>query len=158
MITLLARIIVCAVLAPLFASISLLAAADAKPATLDPSVAKQIDAVFVQWDNTRSPGAVIAVSRHGKVIFTRGYGMSNLENDIPLSPDSIFHVASISKQFTAACVQLLAAEGKLSWTDDIRRLGEEGYQRLEAMLAAELVRTGAIHISKSGGMFRAVKS
>ena len=121
MITLLARIIVCAVLAPLFASISLLAAADAKPATLDPSVAKQIDAVFVQWDNTRSPGAVIAVSRHGMVIFTRGYGMSNLETDIPLSPDSIFHVASISKQFTAACVQLLAAEGKLSWTDDIRR-------------------------------------
>lgn len=119
--TLLARLLVFGLLAPLSASLSLLAAAETKPAALDPSVVKQIDAVFAPWDNTRSPGAVIAVSRHGKVIFARGYGMSNLEHDIPLSPDSIFHVASISKQFTAACVQLLAGEGKLAWSDDIRR-------------------------------------
>jgi CubicO group peptidase (beta-lactamase class C family) len=82
---------------------------------------KEIDAVFAKWDNTRSPGCAVAVSRSGQIVFARGYGMSNLEHDVPITPDSIFHVASISKQFTAACVQLLALDGKLSWTDDVRR-------------------------------------
>ena len=88
---------------------------------LDPAVVKEIDAVFAKWDNTRSPGCAVAVSRSGQIVFARGYGMSNLEHDVPITPDSIFHVASISKQFTAACVQLLALDGKLSWTDDVRR-------------------------------------
>ena len=82
---------------------------------------KQIDAIFAQWDNTRSPGAAVAVSRGGQVIFARGYGMADLQHDVPITPDSIFHVASISKQFTTACVQLLAQDGKLSWADDVRR-------------------------------------
>ena len=90
-------------------------------ARLDDSVVKQIDGVFTEWDNTRSPGCVVGVSRGGQVVFARGYGMSNLEHDVPNTPDSIFHVASISKQFTAAAVALLVADGKLSWSDDIRR-------------------------------------
>lgn len=97
-----------------------LAAAESDGA-LSPAMIKQIDAVFAPWDNTRSPGCALAVSRGGRVIFTRGYGMANLEHDVPITPDSIFHVASISKQFTTACVGLLAAEGKLAWQDDIRR-------------------------------------
>jgi CubicO group peptidase (beta-lactamase class C family) len=59
--------------------------------------------------------------KDGKIIYTRGYGMSNLEYSIAISPSSIFHVASISKQFTAAAIQRLALEGKLSLTDDIRK-------------------------------------
>ena len=51
----------------------------------------------------------------------RGYGAANLEYDIPITPSSVFHVASISKQFTAMAVALLAADGGLSWDDDIRR-------------------------------------
>jgi CubicO group peptidase (beta-lactamase class C family) len=99
-----------------------LAAAPAGPtALLDAATIKRIDAVFAPWDNTRSPGAVVAISRHGQVVFARGYGMSDLQHDILLTPDSIFHVASISKQFTTAAVQLLAEDGKLAWTDDIRR-------------------------------------
>lgn len=90
-------------------------------AGLDDAVVKQIDGVFAQWDNTRSPGCVVGVSRGGQVVFARGYGMSNLEHDVPNTPNSIFHVASISKQFTAAAVALLVADGKLSWSDDIRR-------------------------------------
>ncbi|MBC7367897.1 MAG: beta-lactamase family protein [Undibacterium sp.] len=115
------RLLACASLALFPASFSRVAAAETKTAALDPAIIRQIDAVFAGWDNTRSPGATIAVSRHGQVVFARGYGMSNLEHDVPLTPGSIFHVASISKQFTAAAVQLLAADGKLSWSDDIRR-------------------------------------
>jgi len=88
---------------------------------LNAAIVKQIDQAFSAWDNTRTPGAAIAVSRSGKVVFARGYGMSNLEHDVPITPDSIFHIASISKQFTTACVALLAAEGKVSWSDDVRK-------------------------------------
>ena len=103
-------------------SLPLLAAeATHSPAQLDAAVVKQIDGVFAEWDNTRSPGCVVGVSRGGQVVFARGYGMSNLEYDVPNTPDSILNIASISKQFTAAAVALLVADGKLSWSDDIRR-------------------------------------
>ncbi len=116
-----ARFAAGAALALAFVSSHLLGASSGPEAPLAPDVIQRIDAVFAPWDNTRSPGAVIAVSRHGQLIFARGYGMSDLQHDIPLTPDSIFHVASISKQFTTAAVQLLAEDGKLAWTDDIRR-------------------------------------
>ncbi len=103
-------------------SLPLLAAeATHSAARLDDAVVKRIDGVFAEWDNTRSPGCVVGVSRGGQVVFARGYGMSNLEHDVPNTPESIFHIASISKQFTAAAIALLVADGKLSWSDDIRR-------------------------------------
>jgi CubicO group peptidase (beta-lactamase class C family) len=85
------------------------------------SLAKKIDAVFSEWDKTNSPGCALAVLKDGKVIYTRGYGMSNMEYSIAITPASIFHVASISKQFAAASIQRLALEGKLSLTDDVRK-------------------------------------
>jgi CubicO group peptidase (beta-lactamase class C family) len=85
------------------------------------SLAKRIDRVFSEWDKTNSPGCSIAVVKKGKVVYTRGYGMSNLEYSIAITPASIFHVASLSKQFTAAAIQRLAQEGKLSLNDDIRK-------------------------------------
>ena len=93
-------------------SLPLLAAeATHSAARLDDAVVKQIDGVFAEWDNTRSPGCVVGVSRGGQVVFARGYGMSNLEYDVPNTPDSILNIASISKQFTAAAVALLVADG-----------------------------------------------
>lgn len=85
------------------------------------SLAKKIDHVFSEWDKTNSPGCSLAVLKDGKVIYTHGYGMSNLEYGIAISPASVFHVASISKQFTAAAIQRLALEGKLSLNDDVRK-------------------------------------
>ncbi|HVU99508.1 MAG TPA: serine hydrolase domain-containing protein [Puia sp.] len=85
------------------------------------SLAKRIDRVFSEWDKTNSPGCALAVVKNGKVVYTRGYGMSNMEYSIAITPASIFHVASISKQFTAACIQRLALEGKLSLHDDVRK-------------------------------------
>jgi CubicO group peptidase (beta-lactamase class C family) len=85
------------------------------------SLAKKIDRVFSEWDKTNSPGCALAVLKDGKLIYTRGYGMSNMEYAIAITPASIFHVASISKQFTAAAIQRLALEGKLSLNDDVRK-------------------------------------
>lgn len=83
---------------------------------------KKIDAVFEEYDKTNSPGCALAIVKDGKIIYERGYGMSNLEYNIAISPSiSIFHIASISKQFTAAAIVKLSLEGKLSLNDDIRK-------------------------------------
>ena len=63
----------------------------------------------------------MAVIRTGSLAYAQGYGSANLEYGIPISPASVFHVASVSKQFTAMAVALLAADGQLTWDDDIRR-------------------------------------
>ncbi|HEX5166195.1 MAG TPA: serine hydrolase domain-containing protein [Thermomicrobiales bacterium] len=82
---------------------------------------QDIDAVFADWDRDDSPGCALAVVREGEIAYARGYGMSNLEHGVPITPGSIFHVASISKQFTDMCIALLASEGALSLDDDIRQ-------------------------------------
>lgn len=92
--------------------------------TSDQLTAEQISAIdklFAQWDSSESPGAALAVIKDGEIVYERGYGMSNLEHGIPITPDSIFHIASMSKQFTATCVAMLAADGLLSLDDDVRR-------------------------------------
>lgn len=81
----------------------------------------RVDSVFAEYDNTRSPGCVLGVIRDGRFVFRRGYGMANLEHGIPNSPSTVFRIGSTSKQFTAAAIVLLAAQGKLSLDDDIRR-------------------------------------
>jgi CubicO group peptidase (beta-lactamase class C family) len=91
------------------------------PAPLDAETAGRVDAIFAPWSSTASPGCALGVSRHGTVVYARGYGMANLEHDAAISPDSIFHVASISKQFAAFSVALLAADGTLSLDDEVRK-------------------------------------
>jgi CubicO group peptidase (beta-lactamase class C family) len=89
--------------------------------SLDAETRRRIDAAFAAWDTTASPGCAVGISRAGTVVYARGYGMANLESDAAVSPDSIFHVASISKQFTAFSAALLAADGKLSLDDEVRK-------------------------------------
>ena len=83
--------------------------------------ADAVDKVFAPWDKTTSPGMVVAVIRDGEIIFQRGYGMANLEHDVPISPDTVFYIASTSKQFTAACIALLVRQGKISLDDEVRK-------------------------------------
>ncbi|WP_426749697.1 serine hydrolase domain-containing protein [Myxococcus sp. Y35] len=81
----------------------------------------RVDAVFAPWSGKATPGCAVGISRDGVLDYARGYGMANLEYDVPITPQSIFHLASISKQFTAFSIGLLAQEGKLALTDDIRK-------------------------------------
>ena len=84
------------------------------------SITEQVDQVFAAWDKPDSPGCALAVMRDGEIVYKRGYGMANLEHDVPITPATIFHVASVSKQFTAFAIALLAAEGKVSLDDEVR--------------------------------------
>lgn len=85
------------------------------------SLSKKVDAIFAEYDKTNSPGCALAILKDGKIIYKRGYGMSNMEYNIAITPTSIFHIASISKQFTAAAIVRLSLEGKLSLDEDIRK-------------------------------------
>jgi CubicO group peptidase (beta-lactamase class C family) len=81
----------------------------------------RVDKLFERWDKPDSPGCALAVVKDGSILHKRGYGSANLEYGIPNTPSTIFHVASVSKQFTAMAVTLLAHEGKLSLDDDVRK-------------------------------------
>ena len=90
-------------------------------AQLSDSLNKRIDSIFADYDKINSPGCALAILKDGKIVYKKGYGISNLDYNIAISPSSIFHVASLSKQFTAAAIVLLSLQGKLSLTDDIRK-------------------------------------
>ena len=89
--------------------------------TADEHRAKRVDEVFQRMDTTVSPGCALSVIRDGRIIYERGYGMADLDHNVPITPNSVFHVASMSKQFTAASILLLAREGKLSLDDPVRK-------------------------------------
>lgn len=78
---------------------------------------EQVDAIFAGWSDASGPGASVAVTRNGRVIYSQGYGSAQLEYAIPITPATVFHVASVSKQFTAFAVALLARDGLLGWDD-----------------------------------------
>jgi CubicO group peptidase (beta-lactamase class C family) len=81
----------------------------------------KVDALFKRWDRVDSPGAALGVFKDGRIVYARGYGTANLEYNIPITPQTVFRVGSVSKQFTAMCIALLAEQGKLSLDDDIRK-------------------------------------
>lgn len=76
--------------------------------------AAAVDSIFAEWDKTETPGASLGIIQDGKLIYAKGYGLANMEYDIPNSPTSVFRIGSTSKQFTAACIVLLGQQGKLS--------------------------------------------
>jgi CubicO group peptidase (beta-lactamase class C family) len=80
-----------------------------------------VDAVFAIWNTPGSPGCALAVAQDGAPVYSRGYGFANLDYDIPITPQTVFDVASITKQFNAASLTMLAQEGKLSLDDNVRK-------------------------------------
>lgn len=80
-----------------------------------------VDRVFDRFQATGSPGCAVAVSRDGRVLLSRAYGLAHLEHGVPNTPDTRFEVGSVSKQFTAAAALLLAQQGKLSLDDPVRK-------------------------------------
>ena len=63
------------------------------------------------------PGAALAIARHGRIVYARGFGYADVEKHQPVEPDSLFRIASISKPFTAAAILQLKERGKLSLDD-----------------------------------------
>ena len=85
------------------------------------TIEQRVDKLFEEWDNPASPGAAVAVVRDGMVVYRKGFGSAQLEYGVPITPSTVFHVASVSKQFPAFAVSMLEREGKLSVDDDIRK-------------------------------------
>lgn len=97
-------------------------AAAAAPATgVPPALAARTDSVFAGWDRTNSPGCALAVVKDGRIVYSRGYGMASLELGVPISPRTVFDLGSVSKQFTATCVHLLARDGRVNLDDPVRK-------------------------------------
>ena len=108
-----------AISAGLLITIALLVAAPAFLAAEETT--DKVDKLFATWDKTTTPGAALAVIKDGKIIYERGYGMAKLEDGIVNTPDKVFDIGSVSKQFTATCVAMLIREGKVGLDDDIRK-------------------------------------
>lgn len=108
----------------LFAACSLTAATSL--AQKDASeLQRKVDQVFAPFDKPDSPGCALGVVRDGEFIYKKGYGMASLELGVPVTPESVFYMGSVSKQFTAASVVLAAEQGFLSLDDDIRKFVPE---------------------------------
>lgn len=80
-----------------------------------------IDNVFAEWNTPNTPGASLGIIKDGVLIYAKGYGLANMEYDIPNSPSSVFRIGSTSKQFTAACIVLLAEQGKLDLDNSLNQ-------------------------------------
>jgi CubicO group peptidase (beta-lactamase class C family) len=103
----------------------------------------QVDALFAQRVEPQAPGCSVAVFRDGEIIHSRGYGMADLAHGIANTPSTVFHVASVSKQFASAAVVLLAQDGRLSLDDSVRKYVPE----LPALAAPITVRQLLNHTS-----------
>lgn len=86
---------------------------------IDGGTARRIDNVFATYAHRGSPGFALGLIHDGRLVFSRGYGDANLDNRIPITSHTSFHLASVSKQFTAAAVALLVLDGKLSMEDPV---------------------------------------
>ena len=87
--------------------------------TLSSQKIEALDAIFSDFEGR--PGVAVGIYHAGEVLFGRGYGLANLDEEIPITTETLFETASVSKQFTAACIYLLEMEGKLSLDDPIQR-------------------------------------
>lgn len=81
---------------------------------------EKIDLLFKEFTRKDTPGCVLGIVKDGVLQYKKGYGIANLEYDIPISSQTVFCVASNSKQFTGMCIALLEEDGQLHLDDDIR--------------------------------------
>jgi CubicO group peptidase (beta-lactamase class C family) len=81
---------------------------------------RTVDALFSDLTKPGSPGCAVGIYRGGRIIYAKGYGLANVEESVPITPETVFDVGSIAKQFTAASILLLERQGKLHLDDDVR--------------------------------------
>jgi CubicO group peptidase (beta-lactamase class C family) len=85
------------------------------------SLAERIDAAIAPYYRSDAPGATVIVVKDGKTVLRKAYGMADIASKRPLTPDTALRIGSITKQFTATAILMLAEEGKLSLDDDITK-------------------------------------
>ena len=120
------------------AAIVVAASAAAGQSTLADSVLHQVDAVFARY-TPETPGCALGVFANGHMVLEKGYGSANLEYGIPFTPTTPTIMGSVSKQFTAAAIALLAEQGRISLDDDVRKYVPELPDYGKRITVAELV-------------------
>jgi CubicO group peptidase (beta-lactamase class C family) len=84
------------------------------------SLSARVDSLFAPWNRPDAPGAAVLVIRDGTVLHRRGYGSANLEHQVPITPTSVFDIASVSKQFCGMAIAMLVEAGTISLDDEVR--------------------------------------
>lgn len=90
-------------------------------APTDRAVEKSLDSLIKSQFKAREPGIVVLAARKGKVIYRKAFGSANMELNVPLKPDMVFRIGSITKQFTAIGILQLAEQGKLQLSDSVQQ-------------------------------------
>lgn len=85
------------------------------------SLALKIDAIFKKYEGKDRPGCAVGIIKNNQLVFKKGYGMANLEYDIPNTSTSVFDIASVSKQFAGYAIAKLLVEKKIALDDDIHQ-------------------------------------
>jgi len=114
--------------------------AHAQDATrLDAAAASEIDRLFAKYAGVDRPGYAVGVIERGKLAYAKGFGSANLDHGVPIAPDSVFNVASLSKQFTAGCVGLLIMRGRLGLESEVREFIPEFPERFGSVQIQHLI-------------------
>ena len=85
------------------------------------ALSAKVDQLFSIVDPRIAPGCAVAVIKDGRIVHKKGYGLADLDHDVPITPSTVFQVGSLSKQFTATAILLLAQDGKLSLDDEVKK-------------------------------------
>ncbi|RRB02041.1 serine hydrolase [Larkinella rosea] len=85
------------------------------------STERLVDNLFQKWVGNQTPGCAVGIVRGDQLVYAKGFGLANLENKVPITPNSLFYMCSVSKQFTGYAIALLVQAGKINLTDDCRR-------------------------------------
>jgi len=85
----------------------------------------EVDELCSPWKRDDAPGVAVAVFRNGQIILNKGYGLANLDSKKPIAPNTVWDFASITKEFTAMGIMILAERGKLSYDDSLSKFFPE---------------------------------
>jgi len=80
----------------------------------------KIDELFLEWNKPDTPGIALGVIKNGELVYSKGYGVADLEHDVPITPSSVFYMASVSKQFITMGILLLEEQGKIDLDGEIQ--------------------------------------
>ncbi len=106
---------------------------------------EKADALLDGLIQTNDPGMAVLVAREGKILFEKGYGMADPEHHVPVTPQTIFRIASITKPFTAIAILKLQEEGKLSINEKLSKYIPDFPRGDEVTLSQLLTHTSGIH-------------
>jgi CubicO group peptidase (beta-lactamase class C family) len=110
-----------------------------------PSKEKLVESLFQRAMKPGYPGAAVLVSQNGKILFEKGYGLANRQENIPIIPSTTFRIGSITKQFIAAAILKLAEDGRLSISDKLSKFFPDFPRGDEVTVYHLLTHTSGIH-------------